>query len=128
MNTFTLKAIFMSLLPFYRADFPIEDFPIALAYVEYKQGHQVGKKSLVEEERSALKEFFIKNGNGWRYDVATYAYGRLFTSPAMQINCLHDGSVVVNYAAKGEGWVQISKKDLQGSCPAIVPAAAAPMK
>ncbi len=120
MNLFWIKAILMSFLPFYRIDFPIEAFPKELTYIEYNHGREVGKKILHEEETSyiALKELFIKNENGWRYDLNTYSPDRLFNSSKMKINCL-DGALIVNYENKTSNWIQISKKDVLGSCPAV---------
>lgn len=120
MDLFWFKAVLMSILPFYRVDFPIEVFPKELTYIEYSHGREIGKKILREEEMSyiALKELFAKNRSGWRYDLNTYSPGRLFNSTKMKINCL-DGALVVNYENRASDWVQISKKDVLGSCPSV---------
>ena len=120
MNLFWFKAILMSFIPFYRADFPMEAFPKELTYIEYNHGREMGKKILHDEEKSyiALKEFFSKNVTGWQYDLNTYAPGRLFNSTKMRINCL-DGALVVNYEDKAKAWIQITKKDVSGSCPSV---------
>jgi hypothetical protein len=120
MNSFFLKAVLMSFLPFYRVDFPVEPFPKELTYIEYDQGREVGKRILSEKETSyiALKELFTNNEHGWRYDLNTYSPGRLFISSKMKINCI-DGALVVNYESKESDWVQISKKDVTGSCPVV---------
>jgi hypothetical protein len=121
MTLFMIKAILMSFLPFYRVDFPVELFPKEITYVEYDHGREVGRITLNEKEGSyiVLKELFIKNRNGWRYDLTTYAPGHLFISSKMKINCLNDGALVVNYEDKSSDWIQISKKDGVDSCPTV---------
>lgn len=119
MSFFVFKATLMSLLPFYHVNFPVDLFPKELAYVEFSQGRELGKKTLTEKERGALEEMLVKNKDEWRYDVKTYAPGPTYTSSTMKINC-EGRALVVNYPDKDNGWIQISKKNSVGTCPVIL--------
>src|SRR6476469_3803940 len=119
MNAVAIGTMWLSFLPFYRVDFPVDLVPKALTYVEHDKGREVSRRSLSDKEVHALKEFFIKNKSGWRGEPNTYAPNHEFTSATMKINCFDGGGVVVNYAEKN-AWTQISIKESVGACPASI--------
>lgn len=115
---FFLQALLMSILPFYRVDFPVDRFPKEFEYVEYDNGHEIDKTVVKEGDQTyaALKTFIFEEKAGWRYDLNTYANVRVFSAKDVKINCLKD-AVVINYEKeKPDKWVQISK-DVKGACP-----------
>jgi hypothetical protein len=116
---FFIKAILMSILSFYRVDFPVNVLPKEFTYIEYKQGRELARLTINENEAAyiALKKLIFEEKQGWRYDLATYVPKHMFNSPKMKINCL-DKTLVVNYEDDGD-WIQISKKDVKGSCPSV---------
>lgn len=120
MNTFIIKAVLMSIFPFYRLDFPLEHFPKNFVYTEYQLGGASGSRRLDENEKAALKRAFIENKQGWRYDVVTYVPARMFRSSEMEINCLDDGYVIVSFKENDTdtGWTQISRKS-PGACAGV---------
>ena len=117
MSMFFIKAILMSILSFYRVDFPVNALPKEFTYIEYKKGRELGKQTIKENEAAyiALKKLMSEERQGWRYDSATYVPNHMFNSLKMKINCL-DKTLVVNYEDDGD-WIQISKKDVKVSCP-----------
>jgi hypothetical protein len=120
INALAIGTAWLSLLPFYRVDFPVDLVPGEMIYVEFNKGHEVRRKNLSEKEIHALKEFFTKNKKGWRGDAVTYAPNHVFTSANMKINCFKGGDVVVNYADKDLEWKQIAIKESVGACPASI--------
>ncbi|PZN84122.1 MAG: hypothetical protein DM484_03240 [Candidatus Methylumidiphilus alinenensis] len=120
MNIFLVKALLMSVLPFYRVEFPMELFPKQFNYSTYadgkpSKGQTVGVGDAMYE---TLKASLNQEKQGWRYDFTTYAPAHAFDSPSMKINCL-DSVVVANYKDGSDGWVQISKHVPSGFCPII---------
>lgn len=120
MTMFFIKAVLMSLLPFYRVEFPAEEFPKDFAYIEYSHGQELGKRTVNENDSTytALKKLISDEKQGWRYDLTTYAPNHIFNSPKLKINCFGK-TIVVNYEKAHNGWVQISKNDIKGSCPSV---------
>lgn len=113
---FLIKALLMSIFPFYRIDFPVNLIPTSIAYIEYNKGQEIKNTNLNTKEIASIKDFFSKNMNGWRYDLTTYAPRHLLTSPNIKINCLDEGTIVANFRENGDDWIQISKKTAIGSC------------
>jgi hypothetical protein len=109
----------MSILSFYRVDFPVNALPNEFTYIEYKQGREIRKRTIKENEAAyiALRKLASEEKQGWRYDLATYVPNHMFNSPKMKINCL-DKTLVVNYEEDGD-WIQISKTDVKSSCPTV---------
>jgi hypothetical protein len=119
MSMVFIKAVLMSILSFYRLDLAISELPKEFTYLEYKQGRELGKKTIKEGDAAyfSLKKFISEERQGWRYDFTTYAPNHVFRSPKMEINCL-DKAFVINYEDNGD-WIQISKKDIRVSCPSV---------
>ncbi len=117
---FLFKAILMSLLPFYLADFPLESWPKDFLYIEYNHGRELRKQPITEGDTSyvELKKMLSKESQGWRYDLTSYVPSHTFNSPKMRINCT-DNSLIVNYESGDNTWIQISKKGIGGSCPSV---------
>ena len=120
MTAMAIASGWLSLLPFYSVDFPVDLIPTEITYVEYDKGQEVRRKTLSEKEMHALKAFFIQNKKGWRSEVNSYAPNHAFTSATMKINCFAAGGVVVNYADKNNAWTQISIKESVGACPGSI--------
>lgn len=111
----------MSILPFYRIDFPIIIFPEYFTYVEYSQGKYLDKQIINNGDKNyaSLKDLFLMEKNGWRYDLTTYVPNKEFKSPDMRINCTGN-LIVVNYKDLDKEWTQISKKIAPRTCPSII--------
>ena len=107
----------MSVLPFYRVEFPVAVMPKEFIYVEYNRGRELGKRTIKENDEAytVLKKLIVEERQGWRYDLTTYAPNYTFNSLKMKINCL-DNALVVNYEDDDNDWIQISKKGVKGSC------------
>lgn len=120
MIIFFIKAALMSLLPFYRVDFPMDAFSKYFIYVEYDHGHELGRHAIKENDTAyaALKKLLSDEKQGWRYDLTTYAPNHTFSSPKLKINCL-DNILVVNYQDAHNNWAQISKKNIGSFCPSV---------
>lgn len=120
MASLAIKAIFYTILPFYRVDFPVSALPNQFTFIEYTHGMETSKKQLLKGDRefSELVAMFNDERPGWKYDLSTYAPQRIFKSTGMTINCLGT-TVVVNYEDKDLGWVQLSKV-LKRECPVVV--------
>lgn len=120
MNMFLVKAFLMGVLPFYRVSFPLDLIPNKMEYIEYKQGHELGK-AFVQKGQNAYTQLYAllkKEKQDWRYDMTTYAPEYLYSSPKFRINCF-DGALIVNYQDEKNDWVQISKKIDGMSCPVV---------
>src|ERR1700730_4419824 len=109
----------MIILPFYRVNFPIDQFPKEFIYVKYEDGQKTKETMIKEGDESyiLLKNFLIGEKAGWRYDLNTYAPGYVFSSPTMRINCLKN-ALIVNYQENKNSWVQMSKT-VKGVCPEV---------
>lgn len=120
MIEFFIKSILMSILPFYRVNFPVEIFPKNFIYIEYSHGKEVAKTeiNINDESYINLKELVTKQTKDWRYDLTTYAPNHTFNSKGIKINCLNT-TLVVNYEYSNGNWIQISKQILNGSCPVV---------
>jgi hypothetical protein len=120
MTLFLIKAVLMSVLPFYRVDFDPAVFPTEFIYVEYRHGQESGRRTIKESDApyAALKKLFVDEKHGWRYDLISYVPKQTFNAAELKINCLNN-LLVVNYRDANKDWVQISKMNLKGTCPAV---------
>lgn len=111
-----LKALLMSIFPFYRTTFPEANIPPAFTYVIYSNGAKIQEKRIAagDVEYDAIKRVLIFERTGWIYDFNTYVPARVYSSTTMNINCW-GGGLVVNYK-DGAHWAQISKLALRTPC------------
>lgn len=116
---FFVKALLMSVLPFYRIDFVADPYPSEVTYLAYREGTPAQESVLDASEIDALRKLLENNKRGWRYDLTSYAPKYVFASSTMNVNCSDDGRLVVNYQKASTQWVQISRTNFVGSCPVI---------
>lgn len=119
MIMFLLNAFLMAVFPSYRVDFPVQKIPAVFSYAAYHQGQHTVKKTInaTDATHLKLKSQLLLERHGWRYDVISYVPNKVFSSPAMTINCM-GRSMVVNVEVQPGNWVQISKDALHDVCPA----------
>ena len=120
ISIFFLKAVLMSVLPFYRVGFPVHKIPKQFTYVEYDNGRATEEHLVKEGDDTyvSLNNLLTRERAGWRYDFNTYANARVFSSHVMTINCLKN-ALIVNYEDQDDAqWVQMSK-DVKETCPAF---------
>ncbi|MDR3351635.1 MAG: hypothetical protein LBO00_01180 [Zoogloeaceae bacterium] len=86
-----------------------------IMYVEYSGGRRGSEVRLDAADREKLVAFLEQHQSGWRYDLISYAPGRLFYAENMRINCM-EGIIVVNFRDTDEQWRQWSKT-LEIPCP-----------
>jgi hypothetical protein len=119
---FIVKALLMTVLPFYRTEFPLLSYPQIFTYKEYDKGKVMITTELNEKniQYSELKSILLAQTGGWKYDFNSYAPKKYFTSKSIQVNCL-DNFIVVNYKIGSklgeEKWIQISKNVLHKITP-----------
>jgi hypothetical protein len=106
----------MLMLPFYRTSLTGLIYGHEINYSEYRKGAPVlsinmdfGSVAYVN-----LRSLLEKEKKGWRYDLATYAPGRIYSSKYLRVNCLQN-IIVINYQRDGY-WVQVSKEVVE-PCP-----------
>ena len=102
----------MSLLPFHRVDFPIQDIPPIFHESRYEDGEYLEvhpQKDELQRHREIVA-FFIREKGGWVYDINTYAPGYLLQSDTMTINCRFNMWIVVGWKTSKGDTIQISKQ------------------
>lgn len=75
MNIFIFKALLMSILPFYRVDFPVSFMPKIFIYEEHENGKLSGKKSFYQnykEYKELTRFIYSEKILGNTILIATY--------------------------------------------------------
>ena len=111
-----LKAILMLLLPFYRVDISIPEYPEYVIYKTYNNGSVVFQTKINYNDAAyvKLREKIKTEKHGWKYDLNTYSPHQIFSAPGLEINCTK-GIIVINLEQNSKP-IQLSKP-VQTSCP-----------